>query len=856
MPFEFTTFVTIASLILGGASFLLRPKPPRNNRNLLDRINVPQAATDEPVPVVFGVGHITSPNILYYNLRSYVGVSQTNRFLGIKTGEVSLGRQPVVHLQFCLANGPISEIRSIRIGATVLEANLINSNVRALDINTPITDNVVIDFISQDQGQYAGRGRIFFGESDQPGTLVPISEAFIPTELNFIGHRGVTTLFLTDFNLGLNIRTIPSFNFVVQSVFKRSTDWYPQRAEIPRDGDIPAGSMNPAHIIYHTLTNPLWGAGISSSAIDENSFMEAADILYDERFGLNFVLTEQVQAKEFIGTVLEHIDATLFVSNENLFVLRIYRLPSVSELDDSIILNESNSTLNAHNWASYDNIVNEIVLIYRPQGMNKDDSITIQNISAVYAQDVQLISERVEYIGIDNREIASRVAQRELLKRSAPLLQVEISSNRLAYNLNPGDIVRYTNSNLGIENLTMRVFDLDKGNTTSSEIRITCTQDIYTLPNVSFLAPPSVDFTPPSLVPVPITRNYISELPYVVLRDYDFTPDTFRSNFISVAAATPIPASIYFDVYTAESSSLVSFPTSRSGADLVDQNFTPYLEMRSALDLPRNTTPQVVEVTPFPYSLNNVAGNRFAYLNDEVIHILSVDAVNSTVRIQRGLFDTQPRAHVTGSFIYLVEDNLSLLPDPYSQNDDFYLRLTSATRRGTLPLASATSIFYQVTARQYRPLPVRRVLLQNAFFPIAVNQLNTQDTSIIWSTKSRLVDQLSFYASFFSNSGKSPPEAPAWIIVRIYGEANTLINTETITSTTASDYSISYTTSDEMADSSLTGRLNGTIRIQIEMQRQVGRTSVFVSNHQNFEHTYDRAGYGYNYGEYYGGFAA
>jgi hypothetical protein len=70
--------------------------------------------------------------------------------------------------------------------------------------------------------------------------------------------------------------------------------------------------MNPAHIISECLTNRDWGLGYSWVEIGA-SFNTAADTLYTEGFGLSLIWQQDSSIEEFIASVLDHIDATLFI---------------------------------------------------------------------------------------------------------------------------------------------------------------------------------------------------------------------------------------------------------------------------------------------------------------------------------------------------------------------------------------------------------------------------------------------------------------------------------------------------------------------------------------------------------------
>jgi hypothetical protein len=106
-----------------------------------------------------------------------------------------------------------------------------------------------------------------------------------------------------------------------------STQWYSAKAAISNDA-------NPAHIIRECLTDTVWGMGYPIANIDDTSFTEVADTLYSEGFGISLLWDRAIGLDEFIGTVLSHIDGSLYVDRQSgkfkltLRILSAKQLPS------------------------------------------------------------------------------------------------------------------------------------------------------------------------------------------------------------------------------------------------------------------------------------------------------------------------------------------------------------------------------------------------------------------------------------------------------------------------------------------------------------------------------------------------
>jgi hypothetical protein len=141
-----------------------------------------------------------------------------------------------------------------------------------------------------------------------------------------------------------------------------------EQAEIPFT---PGMDANPAHIIYECLTNTDWGMGSPSTAIDVDSFEDAAQTLYVENFGLSMIWTRQASIEKFVQEVLDHIQAVLFVDPATgLLTLSLIRGDYTAE---TIVLEEAFS-FNANEAAT---TPEASAGTYTISGVSADDEIHI-----------------------------------------------------------------------------------------------------------------------------------------------------------------------------------------------------------------------------------------------------------------------------------------------------------------------------------------------------------------------------------------------------------------------------------------------------------------------------------------------
>ena len=158
-----------------------------------------------------------------------------------------------------------------------------------------------------------------------------------------------------------------------------------------------------------------------------------------------------------------------------------------------------------------------------------------------------------------------------------------------------------------------------------------------------------------------------------------------------------------------------------------------------------------------------------------------------------------------------------------------------ATGLGRLAESAAPADSYTFAGRMIRPYPPGNVKINTVMWPTVL----LGQPSVTWAFRDRMQQTVYLVTQTEANIG---PEAGTTYTVRIYNENNVLQKTVTGLATIA----WTYLATDEATDSGL-GRINGKFKIEIESVR-AGYTSW-----QKQTRSVERAGYGLNYGKYYGG---
>ena len=589
------------------------------------------------------------------------------------------------------------------------------------------------------------------------------------------------------------------------------------------------GDANPAHIIYECLNNATWGLGYAASEIDASSFQTAANTLASEQYGLSLLWDREQPLEEFIAEILRHIDGTLYVHpRTGKFVLKLaradYNVSSLLVLDASNILE-----LVSFSRPSESELVNQITVRYRDRSTDKDAAITVHDLAALELAGGVVSSATVDYPGISNGSLASRVALGDLKQLSVPLAKATLIANRQASNLNIGDVFKFTWPELGIAQLVMRVVRVSYGTLTDGRVRIECVEDIFGLPSASYVSPTPTSWVSPLTSPAPVPYRRLNEAPWwtVVKRvvgesataQNELDP---QGGLLVACASRPSGDSLNVKLLTRQGSAAY--------AEVDTMGFTPNATLINACD---------EQATVFSIGngqdLDIVKLNTYAYLDNEIVAVKAINLVAGTVTVDRGVLDTVPAPHLASARIWFADAFEALVTEQYLSGESLQVKMLPATGLGRLAESAAPADSYTFAGRMIRPYPPGNVKVNNVMWPTTI----LGQIALTWAHRDRMQQTVYLVTQSEGNIG---PEAGVTYTVRFYNENNSLQKTLTGLTTTA----WTYLTADEATDSGL-GRINGKFKVEIEAVR-AGYTSW-----QKQTRSVDRAGYGLNYGKYYGG---
>lgn len=460
---------------------------------------------------------------------------------------------------------------------------------------------------------------------------------------------------------------------------------------------------NPAAIIYECLTDREWGMAGAPSNIDATSFSTAATTLRNEGFGLAMLWHRQESIEDFIGSVLNHIDGSLSLDPfTGKFRLKLVR--GDYDPDTVPVFGPHNATLKSFNRQAWGETINEINVSWTNPANEKKETVTIHDTANISLQGGVIVSETRDFIGIRNSSLALRVATRELQASSSAIASAELSVNREAWRIMPGDVIALEWPEYDYGRILMRATNVDYGTPGSSMIDITLIEDVFTLPEDSYVDSDGSAWVNPSLDPEPLTYAHVTSVPYFALVQR-----------AGEAAAEAVPDTSSYDIVfgTHASPGIFNYDLMVQATD--PNGDTDWVSRRTVTPAGRGelSAPLVAEVESLIEALDNVSrGENFVAgalvwigpINQtgELALIKSVAEGGHTVT--RGVLDTVPQAWPAGTAVWALHGGvMGSTGLERSIGETAAVRMLTNTASGQLDIAAASTISGVMNDRLHRP---------------------------------------------------------------------------------------------------------------------------------------------------------
>lgn len=680
---------------------------------------------------------------------------------------------------FGIGRGPVNEIPSIMVADKIAwQGDGCSADVYG--INSP-------DLFGGEkkEGGIQGPFRIFFGGDDQvlpgdgfvdcgssgPWKGVQKLPAIKPEIGGLISEfRGTTMLWYSGLISSLNPYPKPwSFRVRRYSAgWYGGECWYPAKSVIfMADGAVHA--MNPAHIIYQCLTDPLWGRGLPKALINENSFIYAANRLCAEGFGLCFAWQRKEEVDQFIGIIQDYIDAALYPDPETgKMTIRLLRDDFLT--DDLPLFTPSSGLIDIteDDASSQDEIYNEMI----GQGFDpitkEPFTVRVHNLAARQSQGSPNPEQR-DLSGAPTRELLGRILQRDLKKFCSGLKKYTIVLDRSGWRIRPGMPFRVQDTRRGIGQVVLRAVEIADQSFRDGRVTIKCTEDVFKLPDTAYVTTGGSTWTPPAQDAAPPTASRLLEAGYRDILLRRGTTETQgldpTSAYIGVVAVSPDPVMYQYDLIS-RAAGEPDFATSSGSFTGAATLVNPITPLQAIFE--------ITGETDFPEDLAGTA----VTVNDEQMGVVSYDSATHMLTVKRGVADTIPQDHAAASTLWTTDDDMTSDQRSYLAGETVEAEVLTRTASDLLDPADGELLSLAMVGRHALPYPPGDVQVDGeSIYAMALGETHAEPV-VTWAHRDRLLEEDQLVGHAESGVG---PEAGTTYTVRVYdalGDPDTPVRTD------------------------------------------------------------------------------
>lgn len=504
--------------------------------------------------------------------------------------------------------------------------------------------------------------------------------------------------------------------------------WYSTKATIwLANNQIKA--MNPAHILYQLWTGQDF-RGLSPIRLDDTAWRQLADLFYSEELGLCFKWTTQSPLKDFMQQVMDHVGMSQYVNRYSGLIIPM-AIRGGYDANALPLFTPETGLLGIDEYAtdSLNTGINEVVVNYcDPLDRGNKRQIREKNIGAIHASGGTVNSTEVDYIGAPTGQLARRLARRDLNALAGFLRRFNVRlDRRAAAYVVPGGLIRISEPALGIENMVVRIGQIDFGSFEDGQITVKGATDVFGLPATVYNTEEESGYYPPDATPVAIGESRLMEAPYrdLVLSLGNTEAATLSGSAAYLAAMAMRPSALTMNYW---------LHTKVTGsADYHDRGrglFCGTATLAAGISYLDNKI-----VLANAQDLLTLEKGVAALIDDEIVRIDAYDSLTQTVTIGRGCADTVPAKHIAGARIWFYEGSVTYDDTEYSAGVRLDVKLQPITTQAEMNLASVTARQLTFTGRPSKPYPPGQFKINNQYYPTGVTGgvLN-----ITWTHRNRI----------------------------------------------------------------------------------------------------------------------
>jgi len=465
----------IQLLISLAISIIFAPKIESQKPPSKDDIEFPTADESRNIPVVYGTVRIDGPNHIYAGNDFEVEemTESVGGVFGIGAEDVTLGWKYYITCAVAIGFGELKLRELLFEDVSVLRYPNVGVKDVEIEIDAPQAFRNEQDK-APDNG-VAGTVKFWGGENNDYDTFIGATGGGVSP------LKGLSYMSFNHFYWG-NKRVFPKPSFIVERYPQQVTTGDENKIDDP-DNFLGDGDANPAEILFDVMTNiDFYGVGIPLEKIDIESFRDTATKLYNENFGLSFVMESGANFEDIYKDVIKHIDGNLFISPyTSKWTLNLNR--DDYDINDLIEFNIGNiKSVSKYTRKEISSLKTEVKINYKDrQKLYKERNISAKSLSILKQKRGIPDVHTDDFFACKNKTLAAKIATREMRAWSTPIFTLEMITLRDAFGLQKGDVclVNYEKGNVRIQNKVFRVIEMNFGEFNKNEITLNLVEDIF-----------------------------------------------------------------------------------------------------------------------------------------------------------------------------------------------------------------------------------------------------------------------------------------------------------------------------------------------------------------------------------------
>lgn len=706
----FFSLVLTAGLTLAGA--LLRPKPKFEDARPagLGDFDFPTATEWRPVQILFGTAKVSGPNVVWYGDLYRQPIADR-----VKTGLFShdlvvTGYKYHVGIQFGICGGEVDALTKIYVGRkTVWSGDLSSGSVQ---IDKPA-------LFGGDDGAGGVVGKFSFF----PGSLSQAVSSYLEPFQDSVGaasaYRGFCYGVFERGYVG-NAPRVEPWAFEARRI--------PTGATLAADELVNGKDANIANVIYEAMTDAHYGLGLPAADFDLDSFQAAGTTLKAEGNGFSTVVTTELEVESFIQELERQADGVVYQDPATgKFKFALIREDYV--LDDQLELGAAEVLeVDRFDRGSWDETTDAVLVRFNDRDDKYKETLALaQDLAAHKIHNRTPARATQRYPGVKDRTLANKLAARDLRSLSAPRAVARLVVNRKAAGLVPGSVVLWTNEELGLSKLPMRVTEVHPGDSVDRRVVLDLVQDVFTSPPPPQGDPPGSGWSEPGedLDAIPANESTAVEAPLGLLaRDpgYSGAP----SNRVWCGGRRQEDAAEAIKVLTRHAAGTPSGSYVESG---LVRGLYYVGKLKAALAAGSGVPLATLDLTADP-DTKEVLSAEFATgatpedLGRDLVHLLLVGSEfmlaqsaavqGSDVRltnVYRGVLDTPQQDHALGDRVHLLFAGGGFADPAFPDGDTVHVKLLPKSNADEVAEADAPQLSLTVGSRSSSPYAPSRIAL-------------------------------------------------------------------------------------------------------------------------------------------------